>query len=191
MGAFSSPHMFLKGSMMSVRKRLLAVAAAVTMWAVIQPGAVSAQTSGIGPDGYTRFAWRGTDNSISLWQLDPSLNFYNSHAYGPYPGWTPLAITTAHNNNSYVLWQYYDGTVTVWEVDTFLNYVTQKFYGPYFGWSAKGLSVDTGTGSGFCIIWKNNNGSVSVWRLDQNLTFLNNHVAGPYFGYDPGFTSLY
>ena len=52
--------------MMSVRKRLLAVAAAVTMWAVIQPGTVSAQTSGVGPDGYTRFLWKGTDYSVSL-----------------------------------------------------------------------------------------------------------------------------
>ena len=177
---------------MSARERLLAVVVAVTMWAVIQPGTVSAQTSGIGPDGYTRFAWRGTDNSLSLWQLSPTtLNFFNSHVYGPYNGWTPLAITTAHNNNTYVLWQYYDGTVTVWKVDTLLNYVSQKFYGPYAGWSAKGLSVETGTGSGFCIIWKHNNGSVSVWRLDQDLTFVNNHIDGPFFGWDPGFTSLY
>jgi hypothetical protein len=99
------PRIFLKGSMMMYVKRLLAVAAAVTMWAVIQPGTVSAQTSGIGPDGYTRFLWKGTDYSISLWQLDPSLNFYNNHAYGPYDGWDPIALTTAHNNNSYVLWE--------------------------------------------------------------------------------------
>ena len=176
---------------MSVRQRLLAFAMAVTMWAVIQPGTVSAQTSGIGPDGYTRFAWRGSDNSLSLWQINPSLAFYNNHVYGPYNGWTPLAITTAHNDNTYVLWQYYDGTVTVWSVDTNLNYLTQNFYGPYAGWSAKGLSVDTGTGSGFCIIWKHNSGSVSVWRVDQNLNFVGNYITGPYFGWDPGFTSLY
>jgi hypothetical protein len=181
--------MFLKGSMMSVRKRLLAVAAAaVTMWAVIQPGTVSAQTSGVGQDGYTRFLWKGTDYSISLWQLDPSLNFYNYHLYGPYNGWDPIALTTAHNNNSYVLWRYYDGTITVWSVDTLLNYITQKNYGPYTGWSAKGLSVDTGTGSGFRIIWRHTGGSVAVWQLDQNLNYVNSKNYGPYFGYDPGYT---
>ena len=174
---------------MSARKKLLAVAAAVAMWAVIQPGTVSAQTSGIGPDGYTRFAWRGSDNSLSLWQINPSLAFYNSHVYGPYNGWTPLAITTAHNDNTYVLWQYYDGTVTVWSVDTNLNYVTQKNYGPYTGWTAKGLSVENnGAGSGFRIIWRHTGGSVAVWQLDQNLNYVNSTNWGPYFGYDPGYT---
>jgi len=174
--------------MMSVRKRLLAVAAAVTMWAVIQPGTVSAQTSGVGPDGYTRFLWKGTDYSVSLWQLNPSLNFFNNHVYGPYNGWDPIALTTAHNNNSYVLWRYYDGTITVWAVDTNLNYITQKNYGPYTGWIAKGLSVDTGTGSGFRIIWRHTGGSVAVWQLDQNLNYVNSTNWGPYFGYDPGYT---
>jgi hypothetical protein len=46
--------------------------------------------------------------------------------------------------------------------DTLLNYITQKNYGPYTGWSAKGLSVDTGTGSGFRIIWRHTGGSVAV-----------------------------
>ena len=179
---------------MSARKKLLAVAAAAAMWAVIQPGIVSAQTSGIGSDEYTRFAWRGTDNSLSLWQLYPpslGMGYYNSHAYGPYSGWTPLAITTLNNNYTYVLWQYLDGTVTVWQVDTYLNYVTQHVYGPYTGWSAKGLCADTTTGNQFCIIWKHNNGSVSVWRLDQNINFLTFHQDGPFFGWDPGFTANY
>ena len=71
---------------------------------------------------------------------------------------------------------------------TLLNYITQKNYGPYTGWTAKGLSVDTGTGSGFRIIWRHTGGSVSVWQLDQNLNFVANHIYGPYFGYDPGYT---
>jgi hypothetical protein len=39
---------------MSARNKLLAMAAAVTMWATFQPGTVSAQNSGIGGDGFTR-----------------------------------------------------------------------------------------------------------------------------------------
>src|SRR5439155_12492875 len=65
-------------------KALFAMAAAVLMWAAVQPGTAFAQTSGIGNDGYTRFSWRGTDNRISLWQLYPTtLDQYNSKQYGP------------------------------------------------------------------------------------------------------------
>jgi hypothetical protein len=45
------------------------------MWTVIQSGTVSAQTSGVGGDGYTRNFWIGTDGRISVWKLDPNLNF--------------------------------------------------------------------------------------------------------------------
>lgn len=174
---------------MSARKKLLAVAAAVAMWASIQPSTVSAQTSGIGADGFTRFAWRGTDYSYSLWQVDANLNFFNSHLYGPYPGWTPIAITTARNNNTYVLWRYNDGSISLWAVDTNLNFLGSHSYGPFTGWTAKGLSVDTGSTSGFCVIWRNTDGSVSVWRADQNLNFVNSHAYGPILGYDPGYTA--
>jgi hypothetical protein len=181
-----SGNMLLKGEIMSARKKLLAVAAAVAMWAVIQPGTASAQTSGVGADGYTRFAWRGTDGSISLWQINPSFNFYNSHAYGPYAGYTPIAFSADANNNAYVLWKYSDGSISVWKVDTLLNFVTSHVYGPYTGWSARSLGAQT-SGSGFRIIWEYTNGSVSVWQLDANLNFVRNYVAGPYFGWDPGF----
>jgi hypothetical protein len=67
-------------------KRLLAVAAAIAMWATLQSGAVSAQTGGVGGDGYTRMMWRGTDGSISIWKLDPSLNSVGAHDYGTIMG---------------------------------------------------------------------------------------------------------
>jgi len=173
--------------MMSVRKRLLAIAAAVTMWASIHPGTVSAQTSGVGGDGYTRFLWRATDGSISLWKLDPSLNFNTYRTYGPYSWWLPIAITTARNNNTYLLWRYYDGSISLWALDANLNFITNHIYGPYPGWTAKDISVDTnGTTSGFRVIWRYYDGSVSVWWVDQNLNFVSNHVYGPYFGYYPG-----
>ena len=175
---------------MSARKRFLAAAAAVTIWASIQPGTLSAQTSGIGNDEYTRFSWRGTDNRLSLWQLSPTtLNFYNSKEYGPYTGYTPIAFSAAHNNNAYVLWRYTDNSISLWKVDTFLNYITSTTYGPYTGWEPKGLSADTGSSSGFGVIWRYSDGSVSVWRLDENLNFLTYQAYGPFFGYDPGYTN--
>jgi hypothetical protein len=170
-------------------KKLIA-AAAVAMCAIIQSGTVSAQTSGVGSDGYTRFSWRGTDNRISFWQIDPNFQFYNSHEYGPYTGYTPIAMTAAANNKTYVLWRYVDGSIVLWRLDTFLGFEFSKTYGPYTGYTAESLSVSTNGTSGasdFRVIWRYSNGSISVWDVDQNLNYLKSYVAGPYFGYDPGY----
>jgi hypothetical protein len=173
---------------MSTRKRLLAMAAAVAMWTAIQPSTVSAQTSGVGGDGYTRFSWRATDDRISVWKLDQNLNPVLSHEYGPYPGWVVRGITVAHNNNTCVLWRYSDGSISLWLLDANLIFVTSHAYGPYAGWSAVGLGVTTdGTTSNYRVIWRNTNGSVSVWSVDQNLNFVSSQQAGPFFGYDPGY----
>jgi hypothetical protein len=174
---------------MRIRKSLLAMAAAVAISIAFQPGNVSAQTSGIGADGLTRLLWRGTDGEISLWRLDTSLNFVDFHAYGPFAGWSPVAITTAHNNNTYVLWRNTDGSISLWLVDPNLNLVTFHTYGPFEGWIAKGLSVDTnGTTNNFRVIWRNTDGSVSVWIVDANLNLVTFHAHGPFFGWDPGST---
>jgi hypothetical protein len=149
---------------------------------------VSAQTSGIGGDGYTRVLWRGTDGRISLWKLDPVLNFVTYHEYGPYAGYSPIAITTAHNNNTYVLWRNTDDSISLWLVDANLNFVAYHAYGPYAGWIAKSLSVDTNTNNTFRLTWRNTDGSISLWFLDQNLNFVRYHQDGPFFGYDPGST---
>jgi hypothetical protein len=171
---------------MSARKRLLAVAAAVTMWATIQPGTVSAQQSGVGADGNTRLLWRGTDSRISLWSIAPNgTNF--SHVYGPYTWYTPIAITTAVNNYSYVLWRYWDNSIVLWLVDPNLNYVSSIAYGPYEGWVAKGLSVTNDGTSWFRVIWRYYDGTVSVWTVNSSLVFQGSQNYGPYFGYDPGY----
>jgi hypothetical protein len=47
----------------------IAVIAAIAL--AFHPGAASAQTSGIGGDGYTRAMWRGTDGTVGLWSSTP------------------------------------------------------------------------------------------------------------------------
>ena len=174
---------------MSVRNKLLATAAAVAMWATLQPGTASAQNSGLGPDGFTRLMWRGTDYHISLWKLDQNLNFSLAHEYGPFPGFSPIAITTDHFNFTYVLWRHTDGHISLWLIDPNLNFVTFHEYGPFPGFIAKGLSVDTGTSPNFRVIWRHTDGHVSVWNVDGNLNFVNAHEFGPFFGFDPGYTT--
>jgi hypothetical protein len=168
---------------------MLAIAAAVTMWATFQPGTASAQNSGVGGDHSTVLMWRGTDYEISLWKLDANLNFVTNHIYGPYPGWIPIAITTDNNDFTYVLWRYTDGTISLWLVDPNLNFVNNHLYGPYPGWIAKGLSVDTGGSTNFRVIWRYTDGSVSIWTVNGALNFLFNHIYGPFFGWDPGYTT--
>jgi hypothetical protein len=172
--------------MMSARKKLLAIAAAVTICATSHSGALFAQTSGIGGDGITRVLWRGTDSSISLWALDSNLNFITSHAYGPFPGWFPIAITTDSNNFTYVLWRNSDGAITLWLVNPSLNFLTSTVYGPFAGWLAEGLSVSTNGSNNFRVLWRHSTGALSVWNVDGNLNLVNSNVYGPFFGYDPG-----
>ena len=173
---------------MSARNRLLAIAAAFTIWATIQPGTVSAQNSGVGGDGFTRLLWRGTDYRISLWKLDGNLNLVLLREYGPYTGWIPIAITTAANNNTYVLWRNTDGAISLWLVDANLNFVNSHLYGPFPGWIAKGLSTG-GNSPNFRVIWRFTNGLASVWNVDGNLNFVTGPLYGPFFGWDAGYTT--
>jgi hypothetical protein len=176
-----------KGNVMSARKRLLAVAAAVAMWATLQPGAASAQIIGlgggnIGGDGYTRAMWHGTDGSISVWKLDPALNVVGTHNYGPYPGWSPASITTNGNDNTYVLWRYTDGTANIWELDANLNYVTSRTFGPIAGWTPEWLGIDY---YGYIrLLWTSTASAVSAWQITPGTLIPTGSVAyGPYFGW--------
>jgi hypothetical protein len=174
---------------MRIRKTLLAIVAAAAMTATIQAGTALAQNTGIGGDGNTRLLWMGTDSRIALWELYPNLNLVTNVSYGPYTGWTPVALTTDSNSYSYVLWRYTDGSISLWLVDPNLNYVTSHVYGPYTGWTAKGLSVSTTTGSSaFRVLWRNTNGSYSLWNVDGALNYVTSVANGPYFGWDPGYT---
>nr|CAJ01531.1 hypothetical protein orf3 [uncultured bacterium] len=83
------------------------------MWATIQPGTALAQSSGIGGDAWTRLLWTATDSHISLWKVDPVLNNAVSNQYGPYDGYSPIAITTTNNNNTCVLWKRTDGAISL------------------------------------------------------------------------------
>jgi hypothetical protein len=164
--------------------RLLGVAAAITILSMIQPGIVSAQTSGVGPDGFTRILWRGTDGRISLWKLNASLDHVSDVQYGPYPGYDPIALTVGPSNYTYVLWRHTSGSISLWRVDSNLNFVNYQEFGPYSGWTPQGL----GSGNGeLRVIWRHTTGQLSVWDVDPiSLNLLNTRTAGPFFGFEPG-----
>jgi len=166
-------------------KKLLIMAAVATMWTAIAPGVLSAQTSGVGCDGYTRFMWRGTDSRISLWRVDGNLNNSFGIQYGPYDGWVPVALTVLCNNYTYVMWKYTDGSISLWKVDPNLNYVTSRVYGPYAGWIPESLSPDQAYPGYFRVLWRETQGAISIWGVDSNLALQFSRIYGPYFGFDP------
>ncbi len=171
--------------MSTLRKKWFVMAAVITMWAAIHPGMLSAQNSGVGGDGNTRFFWKGTDSSISLWELNPGLAYLTNHAYGPYYAWVPSALTVGSDSYTRVLWKNTNGSISLWLLDPNLNYVTSKVYGPYSGWTAEGLSTDP-TNNYTRVIWKDTSGSISVWIVDNNNNYLSSSAYGPYFGWEAG-----
>jgi hypothetical protein len=161
------------------------MAAVITMWTAISPDVLSAQTSGVGCDGFTRFLWRGTNSEISLWRVDGNLNNPISHVYGPYDGWVPVAMTVLCNNYTYVLWKYTDGSISLWKVDPDLNLVTSHIYGPFAGWIPESLSPDQTFPGNFRVLWRETLGYISIWVVDSNLNLSFSRVYGPFFGWDP------
>jgi hypothetical protein len=162
----------------------IVAAAAVAIALAFQSGAVSAQTqvSLLGADGYTRAMWRGTDGSISLWKLDLALNFVGSHNYGPYTGWSPVALTMTANNNTYVLWRYTDGTASIWVLDTNLNFIGARDFGPVGGWTPWGLGNDPY--GNIRLVWATPAHQVAVWVINAALNVVGSSpIYGPYFGW--------
>jgi len=156
-------------------------AAVVAIAFAFQPGVASAQTIGMGGDGYTRAMWHATDGSIQIWKLDSAMKYVGGHTYGPYAGWSPLALTTTPNNNTYVLWRYTDGTAGIWVLDANLNFVTAHQYGPVAGWTPAGLAVDNY--GNIPLLWQTPQGLIGVWLLNPALNLVASTTYGPYFGW--------
>lgn len=169
---------------MRLIKKVILLAAASTAWTVVAPAILSAQSSGVGADGWTRFYWRGTDSSLYLWKVDSNLANAVSKTYGPYDGWYPKAITVGSDNWTRVLWRYTDGSINLWLTDGNLNYLSSKTYGPYPGWLAESISIEYPSNR-LRVIWKETTGKLYVWILDANLNFITSQSYGPFFGYDP------
>ncbi len=127
--------------------------------------------------------WKGFDSSIALWRLDPALTtVVVSKKYGPYIGYTPIAMTTDLFSDSHVAWSYTDGSVSLWTLDPSMNFLSAEIFGPYTGWNVVGLSADPFSGS-IRLVWKNTNGAVSLWVVDSDGNIDSDIALGPLAGY--------
>jgi hypothetical protein len=161
----------------------IVAAAAVAIALAFQSGATSAQTQvGVnGADGYARAMWRGTDGSINLWKLDSVLNYVGSHVYGPYAGWSPIALNVI-GSTTYILWTHTDGTANIWVVDANLNFVGSRTFGPVGGWEPYGLGNDYS--GNLRLLWKTPANQVTAWIINPSLIVISGAPTyGPYFGW--------
>jgi hypothetical protein len=81
-------------------------------------------------NSYTYVLWRKTDNSISLWGVDPTLNVAFHKEYGPYAGYIAETLSADTNGNSTLrlVWRNTNGQADVWFLDAALNYIMSKVY---------------------------------------------------------------
>jgi hypothetical protein len=129
--------------------------------------------------------WRGTNNELSIWRLDPNLVNPVSAVYGPYDGWEPIALTVLCNNHTYVLWRHTSGEIQVFNLDQNLNLGPTLSAGPYTGWIAESLSPDQNSPGNFLILWRETLGSIAIWHMNSSPAITFSSSYGPYFGFDP------
>lgn len=105
----------------------------------------------VGSNNYTYVLWESANGplltgQISIWSLDPNLNYVTSHVYGPYTGWNPVSISVSQDgaNTLRVIWSGSQGQVSVWALDANLNLLTYAGYGPYPGWDSAPINPCNG-----------------------------------------------
>ena len=161
-----------------LRLKSILAAGIVAIGLTFQPGAASAG------DGYTRWMWFGTDGSVSLWLLNPSLNYVGSHVYGPYAGWTPISIEVSSSTNvAYQLWRYTDGTASIWILDANLNFIKSSTFGPVSGWIPLSLGFDPN--GNVRLYWRTPANQVTAWVINPSTLAVisSSPTYGPYLGY--------
>jgi hypothetical protein len=86
-------------------------------------------------NNYTYVLWKNTNGSISLWKVDPNLNYVSSNVFGPFEGWIPESLSPdqANPGSIRVLWRETMGLISIWVVDSNVNLALNKVYGPFFG----------------------------------------------------------
>jgi hypothetical protein len=57
-----------------------------------------------------------------LWNINPAGTFFGGREYGPFPGWTPRAISTGLDSLSRLLWNNADTRASVWFLNPTLDF---------------------------------------------------------------------
>ncbi len=127
--------------------------------------------------GVNTLLWNDGNGVADLWVFGSGP--YTHYTYGPYAGWTPVALAAGQNTVPRILWTNADGRISLWRVDASGGF-TQNTWGPYSGWTAHGLAV--GGDNVPRVMLTNTDGTMSLWKVatDGTFTFAN---YGPYAGW--------
>jgi len=113
----------------------------------------------------------------------------NLRTYGPYAGWTPVAVAASPDQTFRLLWRNANGRASLWRLDNFGNptgpgsTIEGNEFGPFAGWSP--IDVSVGGDGNSRLLWANTNGAASVWVVSPLGAFLTGREYGPYAGWAP------
>jgi len=116
---------------------------------------------------------------VSLWKI-PATGATSSATFGPYSGWTPIALSSDANGNAYILWNSTTGATSVWEVSPSLSVTISQVFGPFSGWVAKSIAV--GPDGHVHVLWNQTaNNEISIFNITLGQSFVQQvcqHYAG-------------
>lgn len=132
------------------------------------------------PAGSIYALWNNSGEA-GLWKI-PATGSVVSASFGPYSGWTPIALNSDTSGNAYILWISASGQACIWQVSSSLSLVTSQALGPYLGWVPKSLAV--GPDGHVHLLWNHtSNNSISIFNIQLNSS-VTAQAYGPYAGWE-------
>ncbi|MGI4787953.1 MAG: Ig-like domain repeat protein [Janthinobacterium lividum] len=132
--------------------------------------------------------WDNTNGTAVVWSYDTATGTHTQSTYGPYSGWTAVALADGPDGHAHLIWDNTDGRVSVWNLNDPHPDQTCLIYGPYSGWTATGLTV--GPDNAVHLLWNNTDGQVSVWNLNDAHPDATCLIYGPYAGWSAASLSV-
>ena len=135
----------------------------------------------VGADDQTRIISRYSNGAMNISTLDNQGGVSHSVAYGPYPGWTPKAVSGGHDDLNRVIWGAPGGLCSLWLL-TADNRVAAAFnYRLPVGWNITdaAVAVDNRTR----IMCTHNSGAICLRTVDNAGRSFSQAIFGPYAGW--------
>jgi hypothetical protein len=135
-------------------------------------------------DNVTHILWTSATGQALVWSVDSTTGNYTAGiTYGPYPGYTAVALACGTDGLTRVLWANPLGMASLWIMDAQNQYQSCTIFGPYAGWIPTDL--DVGSDDLARVLWTNTtDGRAIVWSVDANGNPTNNqNFYGPFNGY--------
>jgi hypothetical protein len=136
-----------------------------------------------GPGSDTHILWKGSGGAALLQTINASGEIGRSLSFGPYTGWSAVAIADGPDGLTRLLWNHSDGRAGLSLVSS-EGIITTARYESVAGSTA--IDVAVGADGQSRILWTHDDGRMTLWRVDSagNPTAL-----GPIYTPPPGLTA--